>query len=79
MNEEHPHAHEEGSFTEVCWEMLLNSILFLLIALVLSWFSHLIWDSLNTGITLTWMNWFGLMVLARFVGFAFNYDVGGNY
>lgn len=79
MNEDHPHVHEEVSFAEQCWEFLLNAIIFMLIALVLSWFGHLIWDSLKTGIALSWMNWFGIIVLARFVGFAFNYDVGGNY
>lgn len=75
MNEE-DHVHVEQSFALDCWDFLLNCVFFAIIALLLGWFAHLIWNSLGIDPALSWMNCFGIILLFRFVGFAFNYDLG---
>lgn len=80
MNEEQPQyvivhgQEEEQSFAANCWDFLIGTLIFLAIAVVLGWFGHLIWNSLGIDPELTWLNCFGIIVLVRFLGFAFNYD-----
>lgn len=67
---------EEQSFAAHCWDFLINTLIFLAIALALGWFSALIWNSLDIGPEITFLNAFGVLVMIRFAGFAFNYDRG---
>lgn len=78
MNDDHVHVDQEYTLAEQAWDFLLNIILFAVFTLGMAWFASIIWGSFGFAPDLSWMNWWGILVLIRFAGFAFNYDRGFN-
>jgi hypothetical protein len=70
----HPHEHEEYTLAARIWDFLIGTAIFLVIAAVVGWFAHLIWNSLELGPDVSFLNAVGILVLIRFAGLFFAYD-----